>query len=96
MLRSFTCQEVEMDNDPGFEPETNWALAEELKPEFMLDLYTRGVIGTKEFRSWLGKVSPTFSEVRDADVDNEIDRLARERAQEIREEQEEARRLGND
>jgi hypothetical protein len=46
----------------------------------MFELYSNGVIGTKEFRSWLAKVDANFASVRDADVDNEIDEQARERA----------------
>lgn len=40
--------------------------------EQMLEVYDRGVIGTKEFREWLSKVHPTFGEIRDHDVDDEI------------------------
>lgn len=58
-----------------------------LEPEFMFKLYTGGVIGTKEFRSWLAKTCPVFNSVRDADVDNEIDRIARERAAVVRSEE---------
>jgi hypothetical protein len=48
----------------------------------MYNLFTTGVVGTKEFRNWLAAIDPTFAEVRDADVDNEIDRIARERSAE--------------
>lgn len=63
----------------------------EITPEFMYECYKTGVLGTKEFRGWLASHDPTFAQVRDSDVDNEIDRLARERsfnrAQEIQEQQ---------
>lgn len=55
-----------------------------ITPEFMHGLFVDGVVGTKEFRNWLAKVDPNFGDIRDADVDNEIDRLARERAEELR------------
>lgn len=48
-------------------------------PAFMRMIFLEGVLGTKEFRSWLAKLDPFFEQVRDADVDNEIDRVARER-----------------
>jgi hypothetical protein len=51
--------------------------------EQAFDLFKGGVMGTKEFRNWLARKDQDFKEVRDADVDNEIDRLARERAAEI-------------
>jgi hypothetical protein len=54
-----------------------------LTPQFMYDLFLGGVVGTKELRGWLAAQDPTFAAVRDADVDNEIDRLARERAEAI-------------
>lgn len=49
------------------------------KSEQMFRFFREGVVGTKEFRNWLAKVDETFKEVRDADVDNEIDTLARQR-----------------
>jgi hypothetical protein len=48
-------------------------------------LFRDGVIGTKEFRNWLAKVDQVFGEVRDSDVDNEIDELARQRSEDRRE-----------
>lgn len=45
----------------------------------MWTFYLNGAVGTKEFRNWLAKVDTAFSEIRDADVDNEIDSLARQR-----------------
>lgn len=45
----------------------------------MYSLFKDGVIGTKEFRSWLANNDPEFNKVRDPDVDNEIDANARER-----------------
>lgn len=50
-----------------------------LTPAFMRMLFLEGVLGTKEFRSWLAAIDKAFDGVRDADVDNEIDRIARER-----------------
>jgi hypothetical protein len=50
-----------------------------LTPAFMRMLFLEGVLGTKEFRSWLAAMDNSFEQVRDADVDNEIDRIARER-----------------
>lgn len=64
--------------------EKQWADATTITPGFMYDLFLGGIIGTKEFRSWLASNDTVFAAVRDADVDNEIDRLARERAQAIR------------
>jgi hypothetical protein len=58
-----------------------------LTPSFMRLLFLEGILGTKEFRSWLAVVDSNFKTVRDADVDNEIDRQARER-QEVRLEEE--------
>jgi hypothetical protein len=55
-----------------------------VSPELMYEFFVAGAIGTKEFRSWLAKVDPAFNQVRDADVDNEIDRLARDRAEALR------------
>lgn len=55
-----------------------------VNPQLMYEFFVAGVIGTKEFRSWLAHVDPAFNQVRDADVDNEIDRLARERAEAVR------------
>lgn len=51
-----------------------------ITPDMMWNYFTNGAVGTKEFRNWLAKVDPIFAEVRDPDVDNEIDRIARERA----------------
>jgi hypothetical protein len=45
------------------------------------DLYISGVLGTKEFRNWLAKKDQDFADVRDPDVDNQIDALARRREQ---------------
>lgn len=56
-------------------------MASDLTPDQMFQYFQAGALGTKEFRSWLAKYDETFSGVRDADVDNEIDRLARERAE---------------
>lgn len=50
-----------------------------LTPAFMRMLFLEGVLGTKEFRSWLAEIDESFKTVRDADVDNEIDRIARDR-----------------
>lgn len=75
------------------ETDPQW-LGKGLTPQFMYDLFLGGVIGTKELRGWLAAQDDVFAGVRDADVDNEIDRLARERAESIRnlqaKEQEEA------
>lgn len=38
----------------------------------MLEVYDRGIIGTKEFREWLAQVHPTFGTIRDHDVDEDI------------------------
>lgn len=46
---------------------------------YMLEAWMQGLVGSKEFRSWLADTDPIFKGVRDPDVDNEIDRLARER-----------------
>lgn len=59
--------------------------ASDLTPEQMFQFFQAGALGTKEFRSWLAEYDENFSNVRDADVDNEIDRLARERAERQRE-----------
>jgi hypothetical protein len=50
----------------------------------MFRLFQEGLIGTKEFRNWLTKVDEDFASVRDTGVDNEIDRIARERAEALR------------
>lgn len=57
-------------------------VGEPISLDQMYNLFTTGVVGTKEFRNWLAKIDPFFSEVRDSDVDNEIDRIARERSAE--------------
>lgn len=51
----------------------------DLTPDQMYQFFTAGALGTKEFRSWLAKYDENFAEVRDPDVDNEIDRVARQR-----------------
>lgn len=53
-------------------------MAHELNVSFeqMLEVYDRGIIGTKEFREWLAQVHPTFQTIRDHDVDEEIIRRA--------------------
>jgi hypothetical protein len=56
----------------------------EITPEYMFRLFQEGLIGTKEFRNWLTKVDEDFASVRDTGVDNEIDRIARERAEALR------------
>lgn len=43
-------------------------------------MFLDGVIGTKEYRNWLEQVDPFFQRIRDTEVDNQIDQLARERA----------------
>lgn len=58
-----------------------------LTPAFMRQLFLEGVLGTKEFRSWLATADSSFAEVRDSDVDNEIDRVARDRQMDRLEEQ---------
>lgn len=55
----------------------------------MWNFFVNGAVGTKEFRNWLAKQDSDFAEIRDADVDNEIDRIARERAERQREDAEE-------
>ncbi len=57
----------------------------ELTFEQMDELFKGGLVGTKEFRNWLGRKDTDFASVRDADVDNEIDRVARYRADQLRE-----------
>jgi len=52
-----------------------------ITPAFMYDLYQAGVVGTKEFRNFLAKIDPRFAEIRDPDVDNQIDEEARRRYQ---------------
>jgi hypothetical protein len=39
----------------------------------MQELYDRGIVGTKEFRSWLANHSPSFAEVRDETVDHFVE-----------------------
>lgn len=73
----------------------------QLTPAFMRLLLFEGVVGTKELRSWLALLDENFRLVRDPDVDNEIDRIARERQAlrieeehlQAQEEQQEAERL---
>lgn len=45
------------------------------------NLHNEGVIGLIEFRNWLQELYPEFGEIRDADVDAEIEEDA---AEEIR------------
>ena len=47
------------------------------------ELFKGGVWGTKEFRKWLARRDADFREVRDEDVDNEIDSIARERRRQL-------------
>jgi len=69
-----------MGDDRVYEAQVTGLTAEgKPTPAFMRLIFLEGVLGTKEFRSWLAKLDPSFEEVRDADVDNEIDRVARER-----------------
>jgi len=58
---------------------------EEMRLTFdqMYQLFREGLIGTKEFRNWLERADKNFAAVRDADVDNRIDALARLRDAEI-------------
>jgi hypothetical protein len=49
--------------------------------QHVYDLYMSGVMGTKEFRNWLAKKDDDFASVRDPDVDNQIDEMARRREQ---------------
>lgn len=51
--------------------------------EQMWGFFEGGGIGTKEFRNWLAKVDPVFAEVRDEDVDQEIENLAKLRQEQI-------------
>ena len=46
----------------------------------MFSYFNERVIGTKEFRNFLAKIDDNFNAVRDSTVDDEIDRVARERA----------------
>lgn len=46
-------------------------------------LYDRGIIGVKEFRNWLDNYNQGFHDVRDPDVDAEIDSIARGRQQQL-------------
>jgi len=50
-----------------------------LSAEFMLELQEKGLIGTVEFRDWLANHSPSFAEVRDKDIDNDIVLIAKSR-----------------
>jgi hypothetical protein len=52
----------------------------------MFQLFVNGIIGTKEFRNWLAARDDYFLSVRDADIDNEIDRKARIRSELYRDE----------
>lgn len=49
------------------------------------ELFKGGVWGTKEFRKWLARKDGDFREVRDQDVDNEIERIAQERRRQLEE-----------
>jgi len=55
--------------------------------EQMFTFYNDRAVGTKEFRNFLAKVDPIFAEVRDPDVDNEIDDNARRIALALQEQQ---------
>lgn len=55
--------------------------------EQMHTFYNDRAVGTKEFRNFLAKVDPVFAEVRDPDVDNEIDEQARRIALALEEQQ---------
>ena len=48
-------------------------------------LFNDGIIGTKEFRNWLALSNDAFSEIRDADIDREIEHLAASRQRQIEE-----------
>lgn len=48
-----------------------------LTAEFMLTIFRDGVIGYKEFRSWLADTFESFASVRDAGIDGRIDEIAR-------------------
>lgn len=52
--------------------------------EQMFNFFKEGVLGTKEFRNWLAKNDESFASVRDPDVDNEIDDLARRRQESLK------------
>lgn len=43
----------------------------------MFEFFNQRVVGTKEFRNFLAKVDDSFAEVRDTQVDDEIDTQAR-------------------
>ena len=47
--------------------------------EFMLSVFDRGVIGYKEFRSWIANSFPSYEKIRDPGVDALIDDVARSR-----------------
>lgn len=52
-----------------------------LTADQMFTYFQAGAIGTKEFRSFLAKYDERFKDIRDPDVDNEIDAEARRRQQ---------------
>lgn len=53
---------------------------EKLTPEFMYQIWAAGLMGYKEFRSWLALESEAFASVRDPEIDAQLDEIARERA----------------
>jgi hypothetical protein len=57
---------------------------QELTFEQMHILFTDGVIGYKEFRNWLSAQFTSFALARDSSVDNMLDEIARQRAEERR------------
>lgn len=52
-----------------------------LTAEFMQSLFLQGVVGLKEFRSWLEQNFSSFAKVRDPMLDAQIDNWARNRNQ---------------
>ena len=50
-----------------------------LDPELMHQFYLSALVGTKEFRNWLALYDEAFKQVRDPDVDAQIDEQARRR-----------------
>jgi hypothetical protein len=76
------------------EAETQWYNArmvsrDGLTTEFMERIWQQGVIGMKEFRTWLANNFITFADVRDPAVDAMIDEVARTRFERARYPQEE-------
>ncbi len=71
-------------NEQWVRPQASMSADDGLTAEFMYTIWQSGIIGMKEFRSWLANNFASFASIRDPGVDAIIDDVARNRFERTR------------